>query len=157
MKEERDVLNMMRLALGAAALALCMGTGTAVSAQESAPMTGSTSMTDWRTRPIDWSHRYVLTPLEHKRFAAMGLNDDEVFMVANAARLSGQDPYEIAQMVLRGRSYFQIARELNIPPDRLNDRLPEWETAEWERGVREGWYTHRQGMMSTSGTMPPSR
>jgi hypothetical protein len=148
---------MMRLTLGAAVLALCMGMGTAVSAQQSAPMTGGTAMMDSATRPMDWSHRYMLTPLDHKRFEAMGLNDDEVFMVANAARLSGRDPYEIAQMVLRGRAFFQIARELNIPPDRLNDRMPEWETAEWERAVREGWYTHRQGMMSTSGSTAPRR
>ena len=35
--------------------------------------------------------------------------------------------------------------------DSLKNRRPEWQTAEWEQGVKEGWFTHRQGM-SSSGT-----
>jgi len=98
---------------------------------------------------IRWSERYRLTPLEHKRLRAMGLSDEEVFAVANASHESHVDVDEITQMVLRGRDYFQIAEQLGIPYDSLLRRRPEWQTAEWEQGVREGWFTHRQGMSSS--------
>ena len=101
------------------------------------------------TSRIDWSERYRLTPIEHKRLRAMGLSDDEVFAVSNASEESGVDVDEITQMVLRGRDYFQIAEQLGIPYDSLTKRRPEWQTAEWEQGVKEGWFTHRQGMSST--------
>jgi hypothetical protein len=152
------VFKTMRLALGAAALALCVGTGTGAYAQDQqggmtsgadrqSGMMGTTSMSD-QTGRTDWSRRFRLTPLEHKRLRAMGLTNSEVFGVANAAEQSGLYVDDIAQMVLRGREFFQIARDLNIPFDRLNDRRPEWETAEWDQAVREGWYTHRQGQSS---------
>src|SRR5205809_883943 len=64
------------------------------------------------TSRIDWSERYRLTPIEHKRLRAMGLSDDEVFAVSNASEESGVDVDEITQMVLRGRDYFQIAEQL---------------------------------------------
>jgi hypothetical protein len=102
-----------------------------------------------RESSIRWSDRYRLTPLDHKRLRAMGLGDNEVFAVANAAHQSGVDVDEIAQMVLRGRDYFQIAEQLGIPYDSLMRRRPEWQTAEWEQGVREGWFSHRQGMSSS--------
>jgi len=118
-------------------------------------MSGSSSMSNEdieRANRIRWSDRYRLTPLEHKRLRAMGLTDQEVFGVANAAHDSGVDVDEITQMVLRGRSFFQIAEQLGIPFEPLARRRPEWQTAEWERGVKEGWYTHRQGMSSYSGS-----
>ena len=59
------------------------------------------------------------------------------------------DVDEVMQMVLRGRSFFQIAEQLGIPYEPLSRRRPEWQTAEWEQGVKEGWFTHRQGMTST--------
>lgn len=109
-----------------------------------------------RENRIRWSNRYRLTPLEHKRLRAMGLTDQEVFGVANAAHDSGVDVDEITQMVLRGRSFFQIAEQLGIPYEPLSRRRPEWQTAEWEQGVKEGWFTHRQGMSSYSGSSSSS-
>jgi len=110
-----------------------------------------------RAERIRWSDRYRLTPLEHKRLRAMGLTDAEVFGVANAARESGVDSDEIAQMVLRGRSFFQIADQLGVPFDSLQRRRPEWQTAEWEQGVHEGWYSYPHagsmaGMSSDRGS-----
>jgi hypothetical protein len=113
----------------------------------------SSSSDSMRQSRIRWSERYRLSPIEHKRLRAMGLNDDEVFAVANAAHESGVDVDEIVQMVLRGRDYFQIAEQLGIPYDSLMHRRPEWQTAEWQQEVREGWFTHREGM---SGSTAPA-
>ena len=60
-------------------------------------------------------------------------------------------------MVLRGRSFFQIADQLGIPFDSLKHRRPEWQTAEWEQGVREGWFSYPHagsmaGMSSDRGS-----
>lgn len=149
----------MRLALGALAFALCLG-APAVQAQDSRPgmAMGSPGMMAM-DRGTNWSYRYMLTPIEHKRLRAMGLNDDEVFAAANAAEaaqvhLDGPTLDNPALMLLRGMSYWQIARKLNIPTDVMNRRKPEWETAEWRQGVEQGWFTHRQGMtvQSTTGT-----
>jgi len=147
----------MRLMLGVGALALslivCSGAFAkdkqAASTMHSGMSAGS-GMMDSTAGPMNWSHRYRLTPIEHKRLRAMGLNDKEVYAVANAAHTSGQSVDEVAQMVLRGREYFQIARDLNIPFSVLEHRRPEWGTPEWSRAVDEGWYTLEQGT-STHG------
>jgi len=142
----------MRLMLGVGALALTLLAGSSALARDgqndstmSPGMSGSSSMMGSTTRPMNWSHRYRLTPIEHKRLRAMGLTDKEVYGVANAAHYSGQSADEIAQMVLRGREFFQIARDLNIPFTVLEHRRPEWDTPEWKRAVDEGWYTLAQG------------
>ena len=151
--------RMMRLALGALAIALCVGAPAVQAQTDSATgMSGGSSMMAM-DRHNDWSHRYQLTPLEHKRLRAMGLNDDQVFAAANAAHASGialdaatlDNP---VQMILRGMPYWEIARQLNIPLDVLNRRQPEWETAEWRQGVDQGWFIHRQGMSMQTTTSP---
>jgi hypothetical protein len=157
------VYRMMRQALGALVLALCVGVP-AVQAQDDRQtstgsgmaMSGSSGMMAGN-RHMDWSHRYMLTPIEHKRLRALGLSDDEVFAAANAAEaahvhLDAPTLDNPAQMLLRGMSYWEIARQLNIPTDVLNRRKPEWETAEWRQGVDEGWFAHRQGMTTQSTT-----
>ncbi len=118
-------------------------------------MNGS-SMMNAMNRPTDWSHRYRLTPLEHKRLRALGFNDSEVFAVANAAEacnmpLDAPSFDNPALMVMRGRSFGQIAEEVGIPYSTLEGRRPEWQTAEWQQASREGWYSFRPGMTSGSG------
>jgi hypothetical protein len=161
------VLNRMYLLLGAVTLVLCVGPPTALAQQDSTGagtstpgMTSGSGMMGTEMRRVDWSRRYQLTPIEHKRLRALGLTDDEVFAAANVARLTGRpldapafdDP---AQMFLRGREMWQVAREFNIPTDDLDNRQPEWETAEWQTAVDQGWFTHHQG--STTTTMERQR
>ena len=149
--------KMMGLALGALALALCIGAPAAQAQNDSGMGMSSGSSMSAMDRHTDWSHRYMLTPIEHKRLRAMGLTDNEVFAAANAAEASGipldgptlDNP---AQMLLRGMPFWEIAHQLNIPLDVMRHRKPEWETAEWRQGVDEGWFTHRQGMTMQSTT-----
>jgi len=148
------VCNRMRLLLGVGGLALSLVAGGSALARNgqsdsamSPGMSGSSGMMDSSMRRMSWSHRFRLTPIEHKRLRAMGLTDKEVFGVANAAHYSGQSVDEIAQMVLRGREFFQIARDLNIPYDVLDRERPEWKTSEWKHAVDEGRYT-MEGSMS---------
>jgi len=148
----------MRLMLGVSVLALGIVVGGRAFARDgqggssmSSGMTSSSSMTGSVKHSTDWSHQYKLTPVEHKRLHAMGLADKEVYAVANAARESGRSVDEVAQMVLRGRSFWQIARELGLPYKDLEHRQPEWDTPEWKHAVDEGWYTLEQGT-----TMPGS-
>jgi len=153
------VENRMRLLLGVSGLALSLVAGGSAIARDgerdsamSPGMSGNSNMMDSSARRMSWSHRFRLTPIEHKRLRAMGLTDKEVFGVANAAHYSGQSVDEVAQMVLRGRSFFQIARELNIPYTVLDHQRPEWNTSEWKHAVDEGWYNMDQGS-SRAGSM----
>jgi len=105
---------------------------------------------------MNWSRRYQLTPLDQKRLQAMGLTKEEVWAVAKAAHESNRDVDDVAQMVLRGRSYFQIADELNIPYSSLLRWPQRWQSAEWADEVKEGspvWYAHSAGMSGENGGM----
>jgi hypothetical protein len=109
---------------------------------------------------INWSDAYQLTPLEHKRLRAMGLSDPEVFAVAKAARESGREVDDVAQMVMRGRSYFQIAEQLGVPYDSLFKWPARWQTPQWQEEVRAGspvWIPNPQEMRpGNSGDMENS-
>lgn len=149
--------NRMSLMLGVGGLALSLVAGGSAIARNgqsdsnmSPGMSGSSGMMGSTMRRMSWSHRYRLTPIEHKRLSAMGLSDKEVFGVANAAHYSGQSADEVAQMVLRGREFFQIARDLNIPYSVLEHRRPEWETPEWKRAMHEGRYSADASMSRSS-------
>jgi len=135
------VLKHFRYVFGIAALALTIGATSAFAQQDrnmssESQMTSGSSATASSAPQTGWSHRYQLTPLEHKRLRAFGLTDEEVFVAANAAAASGvsldapsfDDP---ATMILRGRSFQQIASDLGVPVTTLDDRRPEWQTAEW--------------------------
>jgi DNA-binding CsgD family transcriptional regulator len=102
---------------------------------------------------VNWSRAYELTPSEMKRLRAKGLRDSEIFLAANAARLSGRPVDDVVQMIFRGQTAPQIARQLNVSETALDDKRPEWQTPEWEQAVREGlWYTPRPGTtMGTTG------
>jgi hypothetical protein len=163
------VKKTVRLFLGAAALALCLS-ASVVWAQQDTSTSTSTSITSDTTMSsgtmvhhTDWSRRYELTPIEHKRLRAFGLTDEEVFAAANAAEKTGiqldapnfDDP---AQMILRGRAMWQIAQDLNIPVTALASKKPEWETAEWRQAVDEGsWYAHPAGVSTSVGATTTTR
>jgi hypothetical protein len=116
------------------------------------------SMAGTETEGFNWSRRYALTPLEQKRLEAMGLTREEVWGAAKAAHESGRDVDDVAQMVQRGRSFHQIAEDLNIPYTSLT-RWPErWQSPEWAEAVKEGrpyWYAHSttSGSTGSSGRM----
>jgi hypothetical protein len=112
-----------------------------------APMSGRMDYSKPNTN-INWSRRFELTPLEMKRLRAMGLRDREVFVIANAARLSGRPVDSLAQRVLRGQTTEQIAMDLNLPVSALENVDPMWRTPEWEQAVREGhWSMPSKAMM----------
>jgi len=136
--------------------------------QQNAPMNGSdmsrrrdrrgdmngTGMPMAAPEAIDWSRRYALTPLDQKRLQAMGLSKEEVWAVAKAAHEGNVDVDRVAQMVLRGRSYFQIAEELNVPYDSLFKWPQRWQSPEWAEAVKEGspvWYPRMSGMSGEGG------
>ncbi len=105
---------------------------------------------------IDWSRRYMLTPLDQKRLQAMGLTKEEVWATEKAAHEANVDVDRVAQMVLRGRSFGQIADELNIPYNSMFRWPQRWQSAEWADAVKEGspvWYAHSSGMSGTNGGM----
>jgi uncharacterized protein (DUF433 family) len=84
------------------------------------------------------SRRYMLTPMEHKRLRAYGLNDRQVFLAANAAHLSGKPVDEIVQMIFRGATAATIAERLQVNPKALEERRPEWDTPEWKAAMEHG-------------------
>jgi hypothetical protein len=157
-------MKTMNLTLAAAALAFLLSASVVCAQQDnsSSSMDRSTSMTNSQgadagmMHPTDWSHRYVLTPVEYKRLHALGLTDAEVFAAANAAEATGTDLAapnldDPVQMILRGRAMWQIAEDLNIPVQALQHRKPEWDTAEWKQAAERGdWYAHTSGMSTTT-------
>jgi hypothetical protein len=102
--------------------------------------------------PTNWSHAYVLTPLEHKRLRTYGLKDMEVFMIANAATESGRDVDEIVQLYLcHYYTELQAVKYLNRTPLSLTKLRPEWTTPEWQEAVKRGDYTWFPPQPATGG------
>jgi hypothetical protein len=89
----------------------------------------------------NWSHAYVLTPLEHKRLRAYGLRDIEIFLIANAATQTGLDVDELRQLYLVHPPMDEVIYELNIDPSTITRFHPEWTTPEWQEAVKRGDYT----------------
>jgi hypothetical protein len=85
-----------------------------------------------------WWRGYILTPMDQKRFRAMGLTNKEIYIVANTAHLTGRDPDDIVQMIFRGQTASMIAYEYMLSPDLLTTPQPEWTTPEWEQAVEHG-------------------
>ena len=90
---------------------------------------------------MNWSHAYVLTPLEHKRLRTYGLKDIEVYLVANAATQSGLDVDDLVQLYLVHPRRSVAMEELNLDFTSLLKVHPEWNTPEWQEAVKRGDYT----------------
>src|SRR5688500_6430576 len=86
-----------------------------------------------------WFYRegYRLTPREYHRWRRAGFRQQEVFLIANAARISGLDPSVFANALYRGYTTRMISLEYGISRERLLDVLPEWRTAAWAAATRE--------------------
>jgi hypothetical protein len=107
-------------------------------AEMSPGMAGGSSSYAMPISNIDWSRRYELTPLEMKRLRAKGLTDKEVYVVANAAALTGRPVDAFVDMIFRGATLEQIASEYNLNPDTLREVNPTWQSPEWGQAVKDG-------------------
>ena len=121
----------------AAAVSLMIGVCLpAIGADMASP--GSSSSYAMPVASIDWSRHYELTPLEMKRLRAKGLSNKEVYVVANAASLTGRPVDSFVEMIFRGATIDQIASQYNLNPDSLLQANPMWQTPEWEQAVKDG-------------------
>jgi len=94
----------------------------------------------------NWSHAYVLTPLEHKRLRAKGLNDKEVFIIANAATHTWKSVDYLVERYFTNANQSYVLNSLNINPKSLLVMRPEWSTPEWQAAVERGDYVWLPGV-----------
>ena len=139
------MLNRMRWGIGVLSVALCAAAGGAFAQdQPSTPTTapaassGPTPIIMPMPGHINWNDRYAFTPLEQKRLLAMGLTKQEAWVTAKAARESGRQVDHVAQMVLRGESYYDIAHDLGVPYNSLFRWPARWQSQQWDELVRNG-------------------
>jgi hypothetical protein len=135
------MLRAITRTLAVSTLLLCLGVP--VFADHNAGATGFT-----------WSRAYQLTPLEHKRLSAFGLNDEEVFLAAKTAHLTGrQNVDDVVQMILRGETAHSIAQRYGLAVSWITEKRPEWTTEAWKQAVDRGdafWVTPASTTMSGS-------
>jgi hypothetical protein len=136
-------------ALVLAGVAACVAAPSFAQDQSSSTGTMDYSMSRSGTRMDHdgWSRSYRLTPVDQKRFRAMGLTDKEVYVVANTAHETAMDPDAIVQMIFRGATVASIAEQFNLSPTALVTPRPEWTTPEWEQAVQHGspWPMYMSG------------
>jgi len=128
-------------ALVFAGIAACVAAPSFAQDQNAPTGTMDNSMRDSGTRMHrggGWSRSYRLTPLDQKRYHAMGLTDKEIYVVANTAHQTAMDPDDIVQMIFRGATVATIADQFNLNPTALATPRPEWTTPEWEQAVQRG-------------------
>lgn len=89
-----------------------------------------------------WFYRegYRLTPREYHRWRKAGFRPREVYMIANAARVTALDPSHFANALYRGYDARKLSLEYGIPKEDLVRVLPEWRTAAWGAAIREEAY-----------------
>jgi hypothetical protein len=145
---EGEKLMMTLCGRAAAAVSLMIGVCLpAIGAEMASP--GGSSSYAMPVSNIDWSRSYRLTPLEMKRLRAKGLSDKEVYVVANAATLTGRPVDSFVDMIFRGATVDQIATRYRVSRDSLREPNPMWQSAEWEQAVKDGcWDMPAMGMHS---------
>ena len=86
-----------------------------------------------------WFYRegYRLTPREYHRWRNAGFRQQEVYMIANAARRTGLDPSVFANALYRGYNARKITLEYGVSREQLIEVLPEWRTAAWAAATRD--------------------
>lgn len=86
-----------------------------------------------------WFYRegYRLTPREYNRWRKAGFTQEEVYMIANASRVTGLDPTNFANALYRGYNARKLSLEYNIPRVQLLRVQPEWRTAAWAAATRD--------------------
>jgi hypothetical protein len=88
-----------------------------------------------------WAGRNRLTPGDYRRMRAGGLRRDQIFMIANASRLTGLDMHYFQDAFYRGMLPSQIADEYGFDVKQLGRVLPEWRTPEWAEATGEKVFT----------------
>ena len=83
---------------------------------------------------------YRLTPREYKRLRAQGFSPREVYMIANASRVTALPTRTFADAIYRGLYARQISIEFGISPNQLTRVSPEWQTREWAAATGEPIY-----------------
>jgi hypothetical protein len=78
-----------------------------------------------------YREQYRLTPREYTRLRAQGFSPKEVYMIANASRVTGLPTRTFADAIYRGLYARQISIEYGIDPYQLTRVNPEWQTREW--------------------------
>jgi len=91
-----------------------------------------------------WRTGMDLTPRTYLKYRAMGFSQEEVFLIANASRATGLEPYVFGDALNRGLYARQISLEYGITPRLLTDVRAEWRTAEWAAAVGEPVYRKRK-------------
>lgn len=86
---------------------------------------------------------YRLTPAEFHRLKAQGFSSDEVYFIANCARITGNDPEVFTQRIYNGMYVREIAYDFSIDPYDLRRISPEWRTPEWGAAIGEAPLTKR--------------
>jgi hypothetical protein len=107
-----------------------------------------------------WSHAYRVTPLEYKRLRAIGLNEEEIAVASNAARLTGRQDVELfVQAILRGETAHSIAAQHGLAVSRLLSRPEYWQTEAWRQAVERGdpWWVPSGTMSSVAGSRSEMR
>jgi hypothetical protein len=80
---------------------------------------------------------YRLTPREYRRLRAEGFRPQEVYMIANAATITGLDPSYFENAIYRGMYSRQIAYDFGLTPHELTRVRAEWKTPEWAAAIGE--------------------
>lgn len=106
-----------------------------------APRPSHAALADNHVDVTNWSHAYVLTPLEQKRLRTYGLKDIEIYVIANAATQSWRDVDDLVQLYLVHPRRSVVMNELNLDFKSLLKVHPEWNTPEWQEAVKRGDYT----------------
>jgi hypothetical protein len=81
---------------------------------------------------------YRLTPGEYYRMRASGFTPDEVYMIANASRVTGLAPQVFADGIYRGMYAREFSVEYGLTEGDLTSVLPEWRTPEWGDATGDG-------------------
>jgi len=142
---------MASLALGMSLPAFAADMSPSSRTATSPGMSGGSSSYAMPMSGIDWSRRYELTPLEMKRLRAKGLTDKEIYIVANAAMLTGRDVDFFVEAMYRGTTVQQIGEQYGLTTAALQKTDPTWTTPQWEEAVKAGrWSMPATSMPATS-------
>ena len=139
------MLRAFSLALAVSATLLCVGTP---------------ARADHEPGEFTWSHAYELTPLEYKRLKAIGLNEEEIAVAANTARMAPRQYVDdIVQMILRGDTAHTIAARYGLAVSWITAEPEAWKSERWKQAVERGdpWYVPSRTSSSVAGSRSEMR
>ena len=84
---------------------------------------------------------YTLTPQDYSRMRAAGLSREQVYMVANASRVTGIDTGYFMNRIYQGATPQELGIRFGITPGELTKVHPDWRTPMWAAAVDEPVFT----------------